>query len=124
METGNLTFVHGVGPAQGRRPLERRRDQQLAGPGRPGRRLVGRKIGLTSVAVQKQLGVDQPDYGMLFADMALPEGLEIPPAQAVGLGAVREAVQQITLGFNGDLPYIKGIAEALALIDGGQAVQS
>lgn len=39
------------------------------------------------------------------------------PAQAVDLGAVREALQRITLGFNGDLPYIKGIAEALALID-------
>jgi 2-keto-4-pentenoate hydratase len=48
-----------------------------------GHRLVGRKIGLTSVAVQKQLGVNQPDYGMLFADMARCDGEEISLADVM-----------------------------------------
>jgi len=46
-----------------------------------GRRPMGRKVALSSKAVQQQMGVHEPTYGTLFADMCWAEGVEIPFAE-------------------------------------------
>jgi 2-keto-4-pentenoate hydratase len=43
-----------------------------------GERIVGWKVGLTSRAMQLQLGVDQPDYGPILSGWYLPDGATIP----------------------------------------------
>ncbi|WP_296602225.1 fumarylacetoacetate hydrolase family protein [Nocardioides sp.] len=43
--------------------------------------VVGRKIGATSTAVQQQLGVDQPDFGVLLAGMDVSTAPLVPTAR-------------------------------------------
>ena len=45
-----------------------------------GRTVVGRKVGLTSPAMQRQMGVTQPDHGVLRDDMVLGDRAGVPMA--------------------------------------------
>jgi len=50
------------------------RDSRLAA----GHRLVGRKIGLTSKAMQAATGITEPDYGVMFDDTVWRDGDTLP----------------------------------------------
>lgn len=79
-----------------------------------GGRIVGSKIGLTSVVVQKQLGVDQPDFGVLFDDMELENGSEVD----FKLLMQPKAEAEIAFVLKKDLPDTQiGAADVISAID-------
>lgn len=43
-----------------------------------GATVYGHKVGLSSLAMQQMMGVDEPDYGHLLSDMVLSEDVPIP----------------------------------------------
>lgn len=75
-----------------------------------GRKIVGRKAGLTAKAVQTQLGVDQPDFGVLFDDMAVADGGFLDPARCLQ----PKAEAEIAFVLGADLPSADTTPEQVA----------
>jgi 2-keto-4-pentenoate hydratase len=79
-----------------------------------GAELVGKKIGLTSTAVQKQLGVDQPDFGVLLNTMEVLNGQSIDTSEI--LQPKVEAEYAVVLGDDLDRENLT-ILDVISAID-------
>ena len=86
-----------------------------------GERIVGKKVGLTSKAVQEQLGVDEPDFGVLFQGMEYLDGEEISFSSLVQPRAEAEVAFVVSRDMEGDKPtygeFLSSLAYALPAIE-------
>lgn len=98
----------------------RGRDLRLA----DGAALTGRKVGLTSVAMQQMLGVDQPDFGYLTDAMLVPPGASVhvggliaPRVEAEIAFRLRRPLHGATVTREEVLAATEAVAPAIEVID-------
>lgn len=86
-----------------------------------GGRIIGHKIGLTAPVVQKQLGVDQPDFGSLWYDKEILNGGEISVSELMQPKAEAEIAfvlgQDLTADFITSIDVLNAVEYALASIE-------
>jgi 2-keto-4-pentenoate hydratase len=89
-----------------------------------GERVVGWKLGLTSRAMQAQLGVDQPDYGPVLTGYVVAEGQPVPTSELIAPRAEAEIAVILGRDLRGPgvtaldaLGATAGIAPAIEIID-------
>jgi 2-keto-4-pentenoate hydratase len=80
-----------------------------------GATIVGRKVGLTSPAVQAQLGVGQPDFGVLFDDMHVPDCGTVDIAALIAPKVEAEVAFVLKADLNGDPESIDAATSAAAV---------
>lgn len=90
--------------------------QDINSRSREGRRVVGRKIGLTSRTVQQALGIDQPDFGLLSADMEVPDGDEVPAGALIQPRAEGELAFVMGADLTRENPSMAEVLRAIDLV--------
>ncbi|HTN80791.1 MAG TPA: 2-keto-4-pentenoate hydratase, partial [Acidimicrobiales bacterium] len=79
-----------------------------------GRRLIGRKIGLTSKVVQQQFGLYEPDFGALYADTCYGDGASISSDKVLQPRVEGE----VAIVLARDLPHVDTtVVDVMAAVD-------
>lgn len=81
-----------------------------------GVRVVGKKIGATSEPVQKAVGIDQPDFGLLLEDCAYVSGEEVPYDRLIQPRAEGEIAFFLKYDLQGPGVTAKDVLDATAYI--------
>lgn len=79
-----------------------------------GRRVSGRKIGLTAKAVQRQQNVFEPDFGTLFADMEIGHGGTISKGRLIRPRVEAEVMIVLNRDLNHDMINFSDVIGATA----------
>lgn len=113
-----VSATHGIaGVAQSYAVAERNVRERLAA----GSRVVGKKVGLTSPVVQRQLGVCEPDFGVLFDDMEFLSGADIPTSTLIQPRIEAEVAFVIQSDLSGSVPtyaeFLRAVAFALPALE-------
>ena len=77
-----------------------------------GRRVLGRKIGLTSRAMQQAMQINEPDFGTLLDDMLFDDGADIEAAQFTDPRAEVEIAFVLGARLSGEQLTIVDVLEA------------
>lgn len=81
----------------------------------------GRKVGLTSLAMQRQLGVDEPDFGALMGDMFVEDGDAIRVSELIAPRVEAEIAfvmgRELSGPGVGSLDALRAVAGAVASVE-------